>query len=110
MSRLFSQSSVLLFLLILLVATVNATPNADEIETKRQEILARRDSQKHRLNALITHMRKQLADHSAGEVILEPKEKSDLERRLDLYVMKVDSMKKPVDDEVSLSTLQYITC
>ena len=69
------------------------------IDVKRKEILARRDSHKKRINALIKHMRMQLADHSSGKNVMDEKEKEDLERRLALYVKKVDSMKDYVDDE-----------
>lgn len=81
----------------------DASPSA--IEQKRKEILARRDSQKHRLNSIIRHMRKQLADHSAGEALLEPSEKEDIEKRLGLYVQKVESMKDYVDDDEVETTM-----
>jgi hypothetical protein len=97
MSRWFPFS--FFFLLILVLLTSKFADAESEIEKKREAILARRDSQKQRLNALIRHMRKQLADHSAGEVLVEPEEKAQLEKRLALYVQKVDSMKDYVDDE-----------
>lgn len=50
-------------------------------------------------------MRKQLADHSAGEALLEPSEKEDIEKRLGLYVQKVESMKDYVDDDEVETTM-----
>ena len=68
--------------------------------TKRQEILDMRQSQKKKINTLIKKMRKQLADHSSGEVVLDLKEKEKIESRLDLYVAKLDSIRDTMDDEV----------
>jgi hypothetical protein len=103
MSRWFPFS--FFFLLILVLLTSKFADAESEFEKKRQAILARRDSQKHRLNALIRHMRKQLADHSAGEVLLEAEEKAGIEKRLALYFQKVDSMKDYVDDEEVQTTI-----
>ncbi|KAL3945226.1 MAG: hypothetical protein SGBAC_000699 [Bacillariaceae sp.] len=92
----------LAFLLLLSSSIANAD---SAIDAKRKEILDRRDSHKRRINALIKHMRKQLADHSSGEAVLEQKDKEDLERRLALYVQKVDSMKDYADDEEVETTM-----
>eukprot|EP00980_Cylindrotheca_fusiformis_P002853 scaffold672_cov126-Cylindrotheca_fusiformis.AAC.54 len=94
-----------LFLLLIALLAVDGTNASSAIEQKRQEILARRESQKKRLNAMMLHLRKQLADHSAGEKVLDPEEKKAIERRLSLYVQKVKSMKDYVDDEEVETTM-----
>jgi LmbE family N-acetylglucosaminyl deacetylase len=98
MPRLFSKSVIFLLVLLLIATTGNAET---EIEKKRREILARRAHQRMQVNAMIRHLRQEQADHSSGKKVLDPKEKEELERRLNLYVMKVDSIKDYVDDEVS---------
>ena len=94
------------YLAILLAVSSNFFVSGQSaIDEKRKEILARRESHKKRINALIKSMRKQLADHSSGEAVMGEKEKQDLERRLALYVQKVDSMKDYVDDEEVETTM-----
>ena len=66
----------------------------------REEILENRQRRKRQLQNMILAMRKQLADHSAGEITLDPKEKADTERRLDLYSRKLDTLKNDLEDEV----------
>lgn len=43
--------------------------------------------------------RKKLADHSAGEKVLEPEKKQQVERRIELYTQKINSMRWEVDDD-----------
>lgn len=50
---------------------------------------------------MVNYMRKQLADHSAGEVILPAKEKSDIERRLDIFSRKLDMLQTDLQEMVS---------
>lgn len=66
----------------------------------REEILSNRERRKRQLRNLINHMRKQLADHSTGEITLEPKEKADMERRLDLFSRKLNMMSGDLDEKV----------
>ncbi|CAJ1950782.1 unnamed protein product [Cylindrotheca closterium] len=102
----FSSFLLICCLTFLLLLVSSNTTNAESaIDAKRKEILTRRDSHKRRITALIKHMRSQLADHSAGVKVMEEKEKADLERRLALYVQKVDSMKEYVDDEEVETTM-----
>lgn len=106
MARLSSVVFLCYYLAILLTLSSNLfVHGGSAIDEKRKEILARRDSHKRRINALIKHMRKQLADHASGEAVMDKKEKEDLERRLALYVQKVDSMKEYVDDEEVETTM-----
>lgn len=44
-------------------------------------------------------MRKELADHSSGEKVLEPEKKQQAEKRIELYTQKIDSMRWEVDDD-----------
>lgn len=43
--------------------------------------------------------RKKLADHSSGEKVLELEEKQHVERRIELYTQKINSMRWEVDDD-----------
>ena len=106
MVRRLSSFAFFCYLAVLLaLSSIDCVHGESAIDEKRREILARRDSHKKRINAIIKHMRKQLADHASGEVVLDQKEKEDLERRLALYVQKVDSMKDFVDDEEVETTM-----
>lgn len=67
----------------------------------REEILENRKRRKRQLRNIINSMRKKLADHSAGEITLTPKEKADTERRLDLYARKLNMMKDDLEEKVS---------
>lgn len=67
----------------------------------REEIVENRKRRKRQLRNMINMMRKKLADHSAGEITLEPQEKADTERRLDLYSRKLDMMKEDLEEKVS---------
>jgi hypothetical protein len=71
----------------------------------REEILENRKRRQRQLRNLVTAMRKKLADHSAGEISLEPQEKADNERRLDLYSRKLDSMKEDLEEKVRSSQM-----
>ena len=71
-----------------------------EDSTARKEILQNREKRKRQLRNVINHMRKKLADHSAGEVTLQPKEKLDMERRLDLHVQKLDMLNRELEEKV----------
>ena len=66
----------------------------------REEVLANRQRRKHQITGLVNHMRKKLADHSAGEITLDPKQKADFERRVDLYGRKLNMMEKELEDDV----------
>ena len=100
------SSLLVICYLTILLSVVSTYVNAESaIDAKRKEILFRRESHKRRINAIIKHMRKQIADHSSGEAVLDAKEKEDIERRLALYVQKVDSMKDFVDDEEVETTM-----
>ena len=68
--------------------------------TTKEGILANRERRKQQLKNLVNGMRKQLADHSAGEKTLSPDEKETMERRLHLFQQKIESMKKDLDDRV----------
>ena len=69
--------------------------------TSREEIIANRGRRQRQLTNLVNHMRQQLADHSAGEKILDAKEKEMIEKRRDVYQQKLESMKEDLDDRVS---------
>ena len=71
-----------------------------EDSTTREEILRNREKRKRQLRNVINQMRKQLADHSAGEITLQPKEKADIERRLDLHFQKLDTFNRDLDEKV----------
>jgi hypothetical protein len=73
--------------------------------TSREEIDANRDRRKRQLRNLINDMRQKLANHSAGEKILKPEEKAEMEKRMDIYQRKYDSMKDDLDDRVSNSCI-----
>jgi hypothetical protein len=68
--------------------------------TTREEVLDNRNNRKRQLKNLTNDMRKKLADHSAGEITLEPKEKEDMARRMDLYQRKLDMLKEDLNDHV----------
>ncbi len=67
----------------------------------REEIQEHRNQRKRQLKSMIHAMRKKLADHSAGEITLDPKEKADTERRVDLYSRKLDMLKQDLEEKVS---------
>jgi hypothetical protein len=100
----------LLALTVPLVHANNSRERLDEIRkgmgglgygTSREEIDANRDRRKRQLRNLINDMRQKLADHSAGEKILKPEEKAEMEKRMDIFQRKYDSMKVDMDDRVS---------
>jgi len=72
----------------------------------REEILQNRERRKRQLRNMINRMRKQLADHSSGEIILDKKEKIDIERRLDVYARKLDTMNQDLDESVRFGIVQ----
>jgi hypothetical protein len=69
----------------------------------REEIIKKRENRKRQLQNLVNHMRKQLAAHSAGEKILDPEEKASIEKRIDMYLQKINSYKEDMDERVSFS-------
>eukprot|EP00934_Nitzschia_sp_Nitz4_P008320 Nitzschia sp. Nitz4//scaffold2_size372955//316114//316647//NITZ4_000463-RA/size372955-snap-gene-0.50-mRNA-1//1//CDS//3329546898//8310//frame0 len=66
--------------------------------TTREEIIENRNKRRRQLKNLINSMRKKLADHSAGEQILEEEEKATMERRLDLYARKLEMLKGDMEE------------
>jgi hypothetical protein len=98
---------------LLLVACATAELSAEErfIEettsgaaygygTTRDEITGNRARRKRQLRNLINDMRQKLADHSAGEIVLDPEEKTKMERRMDIYQRKLDTMSDDLDERV----------
>ena len=109
----FRRSSfVLAILLALTMGSANAAigerrdRNAREFTggtgwgDSKEEILQNRKRRKRQLKNMVNAMRKKLADHSAGEITLEPQEKADTERRLDLFSRKLDMMKVDLEEHV----------
>lgn len=52
---------------------------------------------------MVNHMKQQLADHSAGETILDPEEKVAIQNRMDTFQRKISTIKVDMDDRVSFS-------
>ena len=73
----------------------------------RDEIMENRKRRKRQLGNMVNAMRKKLADHSAGEITLDPQEKADTERRLDLYSRKLDTLNHDLDDEVRRRSYRF---
>ena len=69
----------------------------------RDEILQKRVNRRRQLQNMVNHMRQQLADHSAGETILDPEEKVDIEKKMDIFQRKISTMKGEMDERVSFS-------
>ena len=69
----------------------------------REEIIQKRENRKRQLQNLVNHMRQQLADHSAGETILDPEEKVAIQNRMDIFQRKISTIKVDMDDRVSFS-------
>lgn len=68
--------------------------------TSKEEIYANRDRRKRQLKSLVNDMRKQLADHASGEKVLSLEEKLTLEKRIDIYSRKLDTMTGEIDERV----------
>jgi hypothetical protein len=66
----------------------------------RAEIINNRARRKRQLRNLVNDMRQKLADHSAGEKVLDPEEKATMERRMDIYQRKLDTMSDDLDERV----------
>lgn len=69
--------------------------------TTKEEILENRKNRRRQLRNLINDMRKKLANHSAGEITLAPDEKAAIEKRLDIFQRKLNSMEVELDEKVS---------
>ena len=71
--------------------------------TQREEILESRKRRSKQLEAMLVDAKQRLADHAAGIRLLEEKEKTDLEKKSDIYQRKLDTMKEPLTErEVEL--------
>jgi hypothetical protein len=82
--------------------TKNSFPGGVGWGSTPEEIIKNRRRRKQQLQNLVNTMKKKLADHSAGEITLELQEKADMERRLDLYSRKLDTLKHELDEKVRL--------
>jgi hypothetical protein len=71
--------------------------------TTKEEFLDNRARRRSQIDVMVRTLRKQLADHSAGERLLEEDEKKATDRRIDLYQRKLDELAKPMKDTVSVT-------
>ena len=107
-----SISSILILLLLLLhsssadVTTARLKYSHDGLSeygfVSKEQLIAKRARRKKQMLEMVRYMRKQLADHSYGIIQLDPKGKADIERRIDIFSRKVETMVIHLDDLVSL--------
>lgn len=69
----------------------------------REEIIQKRVNRKRQFQNMVNHMRRQLADHSAGETILDPEEKVAIEQKMDIFQRKISTITGDMDERVSFS-------
>lgn len=113
MKRVFSHYILAMLLVIFACQTLASVGERTERDprdfssglgwgTSREEILRNRDRRKRQLRNLVNSLRKQLADHSAGEITLDPQKKTDVERRIDIFGRKLNMLDREPDDMVSV--------
>ncbi len=72
-------------------------------DTTREQVLETRNRRKEQIKNLVEDAKRKLADHAAGEKILTEEEKAELERNMDLFQRKVESMEVDLEEWVGLS-------
>jgi hypothetical protein len=60
--------------------------------------LANRARRKNQLESLLLESRQQLADHSAGKKVLDSKDLLALEKKINVYQRKLDTMEGDMDE------------
>jgi hypothetical protein len=65
---------------------------------QREEILAGRKSRSQQLEKLLVDAKERLSDHISGIRILTEAEKSSLEKKIDVFSKKLDTMKVEPDE------------
>jgi hypothetical protein len=66
--------------------------------TKREEILASRQRRKKQLESMLIDARQRLADHRSGSKLLSSDELKSLDKKVDIYQRKLDTMQDDLDD------------
>lgn len=91
--------TVTLLLVTLLAPAVSAAPRGSaEFETTREEILASRRRRAKQLEEILDDARQRLADHSNGVRLLSETDKTDLEKKINVYERKLSTMRTDLDD------------
>jgi len=67
-------------------------------DTTREQVLETRKRRKEQIKNLVKDAKRKLADHAAGEKILTEEEKAELERNVDLFQRKVESMEVDLEE------------
>jgi hypothetical protein len=65
---------------------------------QREEILASRERRIKQIETLLDDSQQRLNDHKSGIRMLNEKELNDLQKKIDIYSRKLDSMRTPLDE------------
>uniref|UniRef100_A0A6T9ZS73 Uncharacterized protein n=1 Tax=Pseudo-nitzschia delicatissima TaxID=44447 RepID=A0A6T9ZS73_9STRA len=67
-------------------------------DTTREQVLESRNRRKEQIKNLVKDAKRKLADHDSGEKILTDEEKDQLQRNVDLFQRKVESMEEELEE------------
>lgn len=65
---------------------------------QREEILASRERRIKQIETLLEDSQQRYNDHKSGIRMLNEKELNDLQRKIDIYTRKLESMMTPLDE------------
>ncbi len=88
-----------LFLLLAFVALCPTFYGAAR-DTTREQVLESRNRRKEQIKSMVKDAKRKLADHDSGEKILTDEEREQLERNVDLFQRKVESMEEDLEEWV----------
>mmetsp|Transcript_8317 Transcript_8317/g.20469 ORF Transcript_8317/g.20469 Transcript_8317/m.20469 type:complete len:122 (+) Transcript_8317:102-467(+) len=86
-----------LFLLLAFVALCPTFYGAAR-DTTREQVLESRNRRKEQIKSMVKDAKRKLADHDSGEKILTDEEREQLERNVDLFQRKVESMEEDLEE------------
>ena len=71
-------------------------------DTTREQVLESRNRRKEQIKNLVKDAKRKLADHDSGEKVLTDEEKDQLQRNVDLFQRKVESMEEELEEWVCI--------
>ena len=68
------------------------------VSAQREEILASRQRRVEQLEAMLNDAKQQLQGHNSGRRLLDDEERTNLQRKVDVFSRKLESMQGELDD------------
>lgn len=89
-------------MLLLAFVALCLTFDGAAADTTREQVLESRNRRKEQIKNLVKDAKRKLAEHASGEKILTDEEREQLERNVDLFQRKVESMEEDLEEWVRI--------